>query len=153
MSSVQMSIAEAQVLGSIKSILMLRQGLCFLRLENTPKLVTDKKTQRTIPVKSDQRGWPDLLVCYRGWFIALEVKRAKGGVLEAHQHEILEMVSECGGIAAAVSSFQQVNAILDYVDKNMTQSAEHIVPVQISRTIKVERPRQKSNTAPNVEEA
>jgi len=55
-----------------------------------------KDTNSYIPTR--QLGVSDLLVCYKGKFIAIEVKR-KGGKLTLHQEGFLEDVKGGGGIA------------------------------------------------------
>lgn len=55
-------------------------------------------------------GIPDLLVCYKGRFIGLELKHQKGGESLEHvfsrvtpqQELILKKIRECGGISGVV---------------------------------------------------
>src|SRR3990167_3307647 len=56
-------------------------------------------------------GTPDLLVCYRGCFIALEVK-ALGGRTTPLQEVHLELVGGAGGAAAVVRSVESVASLL-----------------------------------------
>lgn len=55
-----------------------------------------------------QRGIADILVCYCGHFIALEVKRpGKERNLSAYQEAFLANVAEAGGASALVTSVTQ----------------------------------------------
>lgn len=60
-------------------------------------------------------GRPDLAVCYRGRFIAVELK-APAGRLSRLQRVLLEQVESAGGIAAVVRSPAEAMALLDRVD-------------------------------------
>jgi len=60
-----------------------------------------------------EAGIPDLLVCYRGFFVALEVKQPGAEQdLRPRQKLILRQIEESGGIAEVVSSVEQVAMIL-----------------------------------------
>jgi len=48
------------------------------------------------------RGVPDLLVCYRGQFIALELK-TDAGKLDPLQGYILDNIAKAGGISRVVT--------------------------------------------------
>lgn len=61
-------------------------------------------------------GCPDLLVCYRGWFIALEVKRPQIGRVSVKQHAELSKIIEADGIAQVVTSVEEVDRILRLID-------------------------------------
>lgn len=52
-------------------------------------------------------GTPDLLVCVRGKFLAIEVKSETGKVSEAQAH-MLEEISEAGGLALIAKSLSDV---------------------------------------------
>ncbi len=57
-------------------------------------------------------GIPDLIICYRGRFIALEVKNERGK-LTPLQSATLEKIKRCGGIAKAVKSVEDVKEIIE----------------------------------------
>jgi Holliday junction resolvase len=46
-------------------------------------------------------GLPDIICCYRGWFIAIECKAGKGRVTALQERE-LERIREAGGFALVV---------------------------------------------------
>ena len=57
-------------------------------------------------------GIPDLIVCYKGRFIALEVKRP-GGKPTLLQKITLNKIEKAKGIAKIVTSVEQVKAIIE----------------------------------------
>lgn len=63
------------------------------------------------------RGIPDLLVCYRSYFIGLEVKTPenKDGATKL-QAANLRQVRRAGGLGFVVRSVGAVDRILDHVD-------------------------------------
>lgn len=54
-----------------------------------------------------QAGAPDLLVCYLGRFIALEVKADKGGRVSPQQSLMLRKIEAAGGTAQVVRSVDE----------------------------------------------
>jgi hypothetical protein len=60
-----------------------------------------------IPGGPSLAGIPDILGCYRGRFVAFEVKRPGGsyGVTERQQHH-LNMIAQAGGVSAIVDSVE-----------------------------------------------
>lgn len=57
-------------------------------------------------------GFPDLLVCYQGKFIALEVKTPKGTATKQQEY-VMQNINEQGGIAEVVRSVEDVEKILN----------------------------------------
>jgi hypothetical protein len=64
-------------------------------------------------------GLPDIFCCYRGRFVAFEVKRAAGIEPSPLQQYQLDRTTAAGGIAAVVHSVQQAEAILDRIDEEL----------------------------------
>jgi len=62
-----------------------------------------------------QIGIADILGCFRGRFVAFEVKRPKGK-LTVLQNLFLEKIREAGGIAEKVCSVDDVKEILENVE-------------------------------------
>ena len=56
-------------------------------------------------------GIPDIIVCYRGRFVAFEVKGEKGKVTVL-QMVTIRKIQAAGGIAAVVRSVDDVRAVL-----------------------------------------
>ncbi len=57
-------------------------------------------------------GIPDIVACYRGRFLCLEVKRP-GGRLSPRQAAELAAIKEAGGIAEVVTSLDDAIALLE----------------------------------------
>jgi hypothetical protein len=56
-------------------------------------------------VKTQQvsiRGTPDILLCYKGRFIAMELKRSKDATITAMQEYNIQKIAACGGIGLVV---------------------------------------------------
>jgi Holliday junction resolvase len=63
-------------------------------------------------------GLPDLVVCYRGLFIGLEVKMQEGHQ-SARQIYVESQIRDAGGISLVVRSVRDVLAILARVDAQL----------------------------------
>ena len=57
-------------------------------------------------------GIPDFLICYRGWFIAIELKR-EGKFLNKIQEYILEKIKEAGGKGGVARNVEEVKGIIE----------------------------------------
>ncbi len=69
-----------------------------------------------------RRGLPDLIACYRGIFIAVEVKQPHHKTAAARtQHQIRELhdVRAAGGIAIIATTYQDVREALDDIDEHL----------------------------------
>lgn len=60
-------------------------------------------------------GIPDLLVCYYGWFIGIEVKQP-GGELRPAQRAVLHEIYDAAGVSAVVETVEQAEVLLSYLD-------------------------------------
>lgn len=69
-------------------------------------------------VSASKSGIPDLLVCYKGKFIALEVKTPdkKNNVSDLQEHNISEIM-KYGGLAYVVWELKQVKEIIKGLEK------------------------------------
>ena len=65
---------------------------------------------------SNLSGFPDLLVCYKGWFIGLEIKTPVGQPT-MQQRKTIQDIIDAGGVAGLVTSVEDVKAVLDGIDK------------------------------------
>lgn len=63
-------------------------------------------------------GVPDLLCCYRGRFLAIEVKQPGKKPSPIQQHEIEQIVA-AGGVAEVAADTATVEACLDQIDKEV----------------------------------
>lgn len=65
-----------------------------------------------------QAGLPDIIAVYRGHALGLEVKvSGREGTLTDLQRETLNKMKEGGAITAVVTTVQQVDRIMDRIDK------------------------------------
>lgn len=60
-------------------------------------------------------GVPDIICCYRGQFLGLEVKLPSGKLTEL-QKRAIEKINRAGGIACRVESVEDVRAVIARVD-------------------------------------
>lgn len=60
-------------------------------------------------------GVPDIICCYKGRFLGLEVKLPSGKLTELQKHAI-EKINRAGGIACRVESVDDVKAVIARVD-------------------------------------
>ncbi len=63
-------------------------------------------------------GIPDLLICYRGRFVGLEVKQP-GEEPTAKQKQVLHEIEAAGGRAVAVTTVEEVVDLLAKIDKGV----------------------------------
>ena len=61
--------------------------------------------------KATKRGVSDLIICYRGRFVAIETKDDTG-VTSPHQNKFIQRVKAAGGKAAVVRTVQQAFNLL-----------------------------------------
>lgn len=61
-------------------------------------------------------GFPDILVCYKGFFVGLEVK-TDVGTPTLQQAKVIQDIIQSGGVAGLVTSVKDVEDLLSGVDK------------------------------------
>lgn len=69
-------------------------------------------------------GCSDILACYRGRFVALEVKRDGKSKATDNQAAFLDAVRLAGGVGEVVAGIDDVRAILDRIDAEMDGTPE-----------------------------
>jgi hypothetical protein len=95
---------EARLVKRIQAYITTKGGRSF-------KIMGDEEGRQ-------EAGIPDLLVCYRGFFIGLEVKQPGAEhTVRPRQKHILKQIEESGGIAEVVSSVEQVAMILEVASR------------------------------------
>ena len=62
-------------------------------------------------ITTNRSGSPDIICCYKGLFVALEVKAEKGIVSKLQEYH-LEQIKKSGGVAAVVRSVDEVQEVL-----------------------------------------
>jgi VRR-NUC domain. len=60
-------------------------------------------------------GIPDIICCYKGKFMAFEVK-TPSGKLSKLQEITLKQIEKAGGVAAKVTSMEEVKEVLDEME-------------------------------------
>ena len=61
-----------------------------------------------VPMGYGKRGVPDFIICYKGYFLAPETKRAKGGTSQAWQDDQQEEICTAGGVSGRVTTVEEV---------------------------------------------
>jgi hypothetical protein len=75
-------------------------------------------------------GLPDLLCCYRGRFVGLEVKMP-GNTPTPVQKAVLQEIVSAGGYASVVSTLEQVDHLLAKIDTEVDLARGSIVRRQL----------------------
>jgi len=66
-------------------------------------------------VKASKAGVPDLIACYNGRFIAIEVKK-EGGRVSSIQEYNLEKIIEAQGLAIIAYRVEDVKSVIKYLE-------------------------------------
>lgn len=62
-------------------------------------------------------GLPDILACYKGWCLGLEVKKpGREKTLTEMQAKTLSRIEEAGGYGRMVTTVEQIDELLDEID-------------------------------------
>ena len=62
-------------------------------------------------ITTNKKGVPDIIVCFKGKYLALEVKRPGGKTTELQDYNIVK-IKQSGGVAEVVYSWEDVYYIL-----------------------------------------
>jgi Holliday junction resolvase len=80
-----------------------------------------KRGGRSFKIHGDssyqEAGIPDILACYQGRFLGIEVKMP-GGRLSRKQERVMQTILDAGGVAIVARSVDDVHRVLDMLDKN-----------------------------------
>ena len=71
----------------------------------------------------NERGVPDILCCYRGRFVGLEVKTARGRISGPQRVQNNRIRRACGR-AVVVRSVADVQAVLQHIDREVDDAEE-----------------------------
>lgn len=72
----------------------------------------------------EDKGIPDILVSYNGYFLSLEVKRTDGkGVITPVQKKQAKLITESGSVAVFISKLSTLDIILDWLDHHKDVTA------------------------------
>lgn len=72
-------------------------------------------------------NYPDLVLCYNGNFIGIELKRNEHTEARAGQSAVLNEIRIAGGYGAVVGSLEQLIDVLHVVDKVSNMEVKYIV--------------------------
>ena len=67
------------------------------------------------PVTTGKAGVPDVIACYKGLFLALEIKA--GSKLTELQKYNIKQIALAGGIAAEINNIKQVELLISVLNK------------------------------------
>lgn len=87
------------------------------KVENQIKRYLDKLGAYYLKVHGSAfqpAGTPDILACVNGRFVAIEVKRANGGVVSELQKAKLKHIKNSGGVAIVARSLDDVSTVLEH---------------------------------------
>lgn len=74
--------------------------------------------------QADQvRGLPDLIGCYHGYFIAMEVKKPEGHATDLQAFTI-KQIRAAGGYATVIHSYEEAEAFLATVPEPLGEARE-----------------------------
>lgn len=77
-------------------------------------------------------GIPDIICCYKGWFIAIEVKSpTKKGRASDVQKVKVKNIRNSGGIAFFTDNLQDVKSVLKYID-DYTPTTNHWLELDLN---------------------
>lgn len=93
---------EARISRDIRKLVKERGGFCF-KVWGSEMMMA---------------GLPDLICCYRGLFVAFEVKTPVGR-LSQRQRYVLRVIQDRGGIAAVPRSVRDASDVLDRIDASL----------------------------------
>jgi len=92
------------------------------------KLLVSRGAYYFMPVSNGmgRHGIPDIIACYRGWFIGIEVKApGKEKTVTANQARELENIGAAGGHSVVASDPNFVQDVFDVIDlKHATSSVK-----------------------------
>ena len=103
-------MSESNIQKAILDYLQYQENLSKLWFVRSASGEVNTDTGRRF--KTGKKGCPDILLCYRGRFIGLEVKTAKGRQSKA-QVEAQKRIEACGGKYYIVRSIDDVIDILE----------------------------------------
>lgn len=107
------TLSESQVQKQIIAWLELQKDTTVIRYNAIGIPLGETGKFRPIRMK----GISDLICCVRGKFLAIEVKREKGGKLSVYQRAFLQTVKEVGGYAIVANNLDTVIKTVNLIRK------------------------------------
>ncbi len=63
-------------------------------------------------------NYPDLIICYKGRFVAAELKRSEKTKARGGQLKVLRSIHTAGGYAEVIGSLNQLKAMLSKIEED-----------------------------------
>lgn len=107
-------MTEHQTQSAILDLIRFRGGMATR--VNSGSAIFKDKSGRVNVIKGAEKGTSDVLACYRGRYLAIEVKYGR----EKPTHEQLDFgrrVRDAGGLFLVAYDVEIVNKLLDEIDK------------------------------------
>lgn len=106
-------MTEHETQSAIIDLIRLRGGVATRVNSGSAVFKRDGKTQ---VIRGAEKGTADIIACYKGRYLAIEVKHGKN-TITMEQLIFLESVRSAGGITCVAYSVDKVNRLLDAIDK------------------------------------
>lgn len=87
-------------------------------VENSIRILVQERGGWVIKIFANEMqgvGYPDLLLCYKGYFLAFETKAPNGKTAKIQQ-STLQKIRNALGVAISVRSLNRAREVLDYID-------------------------------------
>ena len=104
--------SEHEIQGAIIDLIRVRGGV--VTRVNSGSMIA-KSGDRAYRVQLADKGTSDVIALYKGVYLAIEVKGAKGKASD-EQIEFLQRVSKCGGIGILAYDSVIVESVMDGID-------------------------------------
>lgn len=89
---------------------------CYAWRNNSGGTTFTNKSGKSYFIKFGLKGSADIIGCYKGHFIAIEVKRPKGETT-SEQDSFLQSIRDCGGYAIVAYSVDDAQALIAEINK------------------------------------
>jgi len=90
------------------------QGKLFFQRTNNTAIYQENRYRRL--AKGQKKGFPDIILCYKGYFVGLEVKTDKG-IQSIEQKELEETIKRNYGYYFIVRSLEDVKEVLEKLNE------------------------------------
>lgn len=89
------------------------------------KYLTEKDAYVVKVERASKSGVPDLIVCYKGCFLGVEVKRPdKLHTVRPLQEHNLQLITKAGGYRCVATSIEEVEILLKRIDNGKLYSVQ-----------------------------
>ena len=106
-------LTEKEIENAILDYLQTIKGMVAWKNQTTGLYDPVKKCFRPLRGKHSGKGSTDIIGCFRGRFIGIEVKRPKNFKLSDDQKAFIDKINMSGGIAFVAKSIEDVKKALE----------------------------------------